>query len=220
MTQKTPVRKAPRIQSLDSDPRDPRVVRVVLAGQTRAVAQLPRESLTELRLAEGLAWTAAVARRVAAFTAHRKTRELSLKCLAQRSHNATTLGAALSRRGVDEGVVARVLAELVKDGWLNDERHAESRALSLGRRHPGISADAAAALLESDGVDAPRAWTHAKRIARDEALCAVALARAVTALRGRGSRHPLAVAASLARRGIDRTIIERALRQEGIDAEE
>ena len=194
-------------------------MRVRLAGSAKAVARLPRESLTELRLAEGAAWTPALAKRVHEFVSHVDAREAALKCLAQRSHNAATLGPELARKGIAEEVASRVLAELTRDGWLNDERHAEERARTLGARHPGLDEEAATAALEGAGLDSTRARRHAQRLARDENLRGAALASVVKALRARGRRSPLAIAGAFARRGVDQTIIEEALRQEGFDAE-
>ncbi|MSR27952.1 MAG: hypothetical protein EXS03_00015 [Phycisphaerales bacterium] len=220
MTSTKPSSAARRIARLVTDERDPRWVKVILEGSKRAVARLPRESLTELRIDEGRAWTAAVQKRVGGFVAHRQAREAALGLLAKSSHNTATMVRKLETLGFERSVVERTAAELSLDGWLDDDTHAETRARSLNRRRPGLSEEAAAGLLEADGIDARRASREARRIANDTVSRRSALEMAKRTILRRGTRSALSIAGSLARRGIDQEIIRDALAANGVTIDE
>ena len=213
-------RAVPTIDRLESDGKDPRWAKVFLEGSTRAVARLPRESLTELRVREGAAWTAALARRVREFVTHRDAREFAMGVLARSSHNAATISARLTRKGFDDAVVSRTVSELKTDGWLNDDVHAAIRAESVTRQRRGLSQESLEILLEAEGIDAPRAARESRRVAGSAHAMREALALARRAIAKRGKRTAYAVATNLARRGMDTEVVSQALRAEGWDLEE
>ncbi len=211
---------ARKVERIDSDSKDPRWAKIFLKGVTRAVARLPRESLTELRIRDGMSWTSAVAKRVAQFTTRREAREYSMGLLARSTQNGTTIARRLERRGFDSAVVDETIAQLTADGWLNDDTHAAVRADSVSRSRPGASEDFLSQSLEWEGVDSARAQREARRVASNPDSRKKALAIARKAICERGRRSALAVAATLLRKGIESAIIEDALRKEGIDFDE
>ena len=101
-----------KVERIESDSKDPRWAKIFVDGVTRAVVRLPRESLTELRIRDGMAWTAAVSKRVAQFTTRREAREYSMGMLARSSQNATTISRRLERRGFDSVVINETIALL------------------------------------------------------------------------------------------------------------
>ncbi len=208
------------IERIESDAKDPRWAKVFLEGTVRAAARLPRESLTELRIAEGGSWTPTLAKRVSHFVIHRDARECAMGVLARSSQNATTMAARLTRKGFEASVVAKTLVELKADGWLNDDTHAAGRAESLTRQRRGLSQESVEGLLEAEGVDTQRASRESKRVAGTAQAKRAALEIARKAIAQRGKKPAYAVAATLSRRGMDRSIIAAALRSEGFDVEE
>ena len=219
-TSRTRVPASRKVDRIESDSKDPRWAKIFVDGVTRAVARLPRESLTELRIRDGMSWTAAVAKRVAQFNIRREAREYSMGMLARSSQNATTISRRLERRGFDSVVINETIALLKADGWLNDDTHAVIRADSVSRSRPGLSEDFLSQSLEWEGVDSARAQREARRVAGNLDSRKQALALARKAIRERGRRTALAVAATLLRKGIESTIIEDALRKEGIEFDE
>ena len=209
-----------KVDRVESDSKDPRWAKIFVNGVTRAVARLPRESLTELRIQDGMSWTATVAKRVEQFTTRREAREYSMGMLARSTQNGTTIARRLERRGFDSSVVHETIALLKADGWLNDDTHAEVRADSVGRSRPGMSEDFLAQSLECEGVDSARAQREARRVTGNPESKKRALALARKAIRERGRRNALAIAASLLRKGIESAIIEDALRKEGFEFDE
>ncbi|MSR69785.1 MAG: hypothetical protein EXS17_05515, partial [Phycisphaerales bacterium] len=195
------------IDRIESDAKDPRWAKVFLEGVTRAIARLPRESLTELRITEGASWTATLAKRVNLFVIHRAAREFAMGLLARSTQNATTITARMTRKGFESSVVAKTIVDLKADGWLNDDTHAALRAESLTRQRRGLSQESVAGLLEAEGVDAPRASRESKRVAGSAQANRAALAIARTAIAKRRKKSVFAVAAALARRGMDTEII-------------
>ncbi|MSQ91307.1 MAG: hypothetical protein EXS01_07960, partial [Phycisphaerales bacterium] len=209
-----------KIDRIESDPKDPRWAKIFLTKTPRSVARIPRESLTELRLREGAAWTAPLAKRVAQFVAIREARAYAMGLLAKATQNGTTISQRMERRGFDARTVLSTVRDLKADGWLNDDTHAALRAESLTRQRRGLSQESVAGLLEAEGVDAPRASRESKRVAGSAQANRAALAIARTAIAKRRKKSVFAVAAALARRGMDTEIITAALRSEGFDVEE
>ena len=212
-------RATPVVEALPPDSKDPRWVRVLVTDAARAVARLPREALTEMRLDVGTAWTPATAKRVQDFVAHRQAREAALGLLAKSAQSAASIKQRLTARKFNAAIVAKVTEELTEDGWLNDDRHAEDRAGSLAAKRPGLSEDAAAGLLEAQGVDRTRALRHGLRVSADSESRSSGLDLARRAIRARGKKSAYAVATMLARRGVDEAIIMDALAKEGFDVE-
>ncbi len=209
-----------RLDRIESDNKDPRWAKLFLEGVARSVARLPRESLTELRIRDGMNWTPAVAKRVRQFVAHREAREYSMSLLAKSTQNGATLAQRLDRKGYDADLVAKTIAELKSDGWLNDDTHATIRASSVSRSRRGLSVDSLSQLLESEGIDQVRASREGRRVAGTPQAKHLAIAMAREALANRGKKHPLTVAGALLHRGMDADTIRSALRQEGIDFDE
>lgn len=209
-----------KVDRIESDSKDPRWAKIFVDGVTRAVARLPRESLTELRIRDGMSWTSSVAKRVSQFITRREAREYSMGMLARSSQNATTISRRLERRGFDSVVINETIALLKSDGWLNDDTHAVVRADSVGRSSPGLSEDFLAQSLEWEGIDSARAQRESRRVAGNPDSRKQALELARKAIRQRGRRSALAVAATLLRKGIESAIIADALRKEGIEFDE
>lgn len=208
------------IDRIESDAKDPRWAKVFLAGATRAAARLPRESLTELRIKEGGAWTEALAKRVHAFVIHRDAREYAMGLLARSTQNAATITVRMNRKGFESSVVAKTITDLKADGWLNDDTHAALRAESLTRQRRGLSQESLEGMLEGEGVDAPRASRESKRVAGSAQAKRAAFEIARKAIAQRGKKNAYTVATALARRGMDTDIVTAALRSEGFDVEE
>ncbi len=207
------------VEDLPSDPRDPRWIRVIVTGSSRAIARVPREALTGLRLDVGTPWTTALAARVESFTAHRVAREAALGLLAKCAQSAASIERTLAKRGMDRAVVHAVTTELATDGWLDDNAHAQACCERLVHDQPGASEEFAAKWLESKGVDEARALRHGRAVNRDRPSREAGLALARKAIKQRGKRSAYAVATSLARKGMDEGIIREALEKEGFDVE-
>ncbi len=215
-----PPRRRSSVRSLEriqTDTKDPRWVKLFVEGSTRAAARIPRESLTELRITDGMRWTAAVDARVKSYGARREAREFSMGALAKRTHNSTTLADRLTRRGFDRAIVDATVLEMKADGWLDDDAHAESRAHAVHRQKRGLSVENLAHVLEFEGVDQTRAAREGRRVAGSVGARREALALARATIAKRGKKSALAVAGALERRGMDPFVIEEALRLEGID---
>lgn len=208
------------VERIETDAKDPRWAKIFLAGTARSIAKLPRESLTELRIRDGMKWTATVAKRVSQFVTSRQAREYSMGLLARASQNATTITQRLERRGFAPAIIAATVAQLVADRWIDDDAHAAVRAESISRTRPGASSTFIAAALHWEGVDENRAQREGQRIGDSAQSQRQALVVARKAIRERGRKNPMAIANTLLRRGIDAAIIESALQHEGIDFNE
>jgi len=220
----TPRRKSTRkratVDRIESDPKDPRLARIMLEGTTRSVATVGRELLSTLGIREGIAWTAQLEERVRAVQAERDARSHALSMLARSSQSAESIRRALLRRGVLAEIVESTVKSLVADRWIDEESHAALRADRLSAARPGASEAHLSEALEHEGIIEPLAVREARRVAggADSAARALSLARA--AIKRRGRRTVVAVAQSLIRKGFDASIIKDAMRREGFDCDE
>lgn len=206
---KTTARAARRVDALRPHAEDPNTVDVRAGGTT--LATLPRHRAEELGIAEGTAWTPALAARVDRACAEALAREAALAFLAKRPWSAAGLRERLERAGHAGRAAADAVAALVADGWLDDRAFAAARVEQLSRRG-AMSAEALEALLGRDGVG--------ERDARDAAKDGAATVAEIRAeaRAARKAREPAGrVAARLARRGFDADTIRDALEHAGYD---
>lgn len=200
-------RTAPRIDALPAAAHDPNLVEVRVGGRTAAT--LLRHRAEELGVAEGKAWTPALAARVGAAAAEALAREAALGFLARRAWGAAALAARLVRAGHAAAAANAAVHALVADGWIDDRAFARARAEHHRERGP-IAADALEALLAAEGVGE----RDAREAAQAGASTATELRAEARAARAAG--HSAArVAGRLARRGFDPDTIREALEGAG-----
>ena len=207
VTGKTVTGKKARIDSLAPRAADPNQVEVRVGGRT--VATLLRHRADELGLAEGAAWTPALAARVDAAAAEALAREAALAFLAKRAWSAAGLQARLVKGGHAARAAANAVKELVADGWLNDRAFAEGRVEQL-RTRGAMAAEALEALLEADGVGE----RDAREAAKAGAGTAAELRKEAKAARKAGESANR-VAGRMGRRGFDPDTIRDALEHAG-----
>lgn len=203
--------KARTIDALRAIDGDPMTVEVRVGGTT--VATLPRPRAESLGLAEGVRWTPAIAARVDRACAEALAREAGLAFLARKSWSAKGLEARLAQAGHDARAARAAVAAMVADGWLDDRAFAEARVGQLSRRG-AMSADALAAMLESEGV--------AESIAADAAEAGAGTAaqlRAEARAAKRAGERAARVAGRFARRGFDADTIRDALERAGFEVD-
>ncbi len=204
-------RAAPRIRALEPLRTDPLRVRVIVGND--AVATLARTRCEELALAPGLAWSAALAQRVAALAKVDAARDAALRRLGRSALSGQALAAALARAGHEAGAVEQAVAGLRADGWLDDAAFARTRAEALQRR-AALAPAALAARLEAEGVAADLAAEAARAAVRAGGPLKDALAREARAAR-RAGVSARTLAGRLARRGHDEDTVRAALRGAG-----
>ena len=205
----TRARTSPPIDALRALASDPNVVEVRVRGRT--VATLPRARAETLGVAEGSAWTPALAARVCSAAAEALAREAALAFLARRAWSAALLRARLERAGHDAEAAAAAVGALVTDGWLDDRAYARARAAQLSRRG-AMAAEALEHAIVEEGV----AEREARAAARAEAGTPEDLVREARAARRAGA-GPTRVAGRFARRGFDADTIRSALERAGFD---
>lgn len=212
--------KARTIDALRALDGDPMTVEVRVGGTT--VATLPRPRAESLGLAEGVRWTPAIAARVDRACAEALAREAGLAFLARKSWSAKGLEARLAQAGHDARAARAAVAAMVADGWLDDRAFAEARVGQLSRRG-AMSADALAAMLESEGVAESIAADAAESIAADAAEAGAGTAaqlRAEARAAKRAGERAARVAGRFARRGFDADTIRDALERAGFEVDE
>ena len=207
-----PSRARIRIEALRALAADPNQVEVRIGGRT--VATLLRHRAEELGLAEGAAWTPALAARVDAAAADELAREAALGFLAKRAWSAAGLRERLVKAGHAERAAAAAAQALVADGWLDDRAFAQGR-VEQHRRKGAIAAEALEALLEADGVGERDARAAAKAGGSTTAELRSEARRAKKA-----GESPARVAGRLARRGFDADTIRDALEHAGFRLED
>lgn len=212
-------RKQPLIERIETDPKDPRLARIMVAGAPRSVAIVGRETLTALGVREGIRWTVQLEARVRSVQAEREARSCALAMLARASQSAESIRRALLRRRVTAEVVERTVASLVADRWIDEEAHAALRADRLSAARPGACETHLMEALGNEGIPESLALREARRVAGSADSAARALSLARTALQRRGRRTAMAVAQSLVRKGFDPSIIADAMRREGFDCD-
>ena len=135
---------------------------------------------------------------------------LAQRLLSRRAKSGQALRLALRRRGAEPDVIAEVLTECVRLGYVDDRRHAASMAESLRRR--GASRRKIEHKLQENGIGSALVHEILGEESRDEELDA-ALRYARKRRFGRDPdrhRHQLA---SLARVGFGYDTARRALEQ-------
>lgn len=215
----TRTRKQAIIERIETDPKDPRLARIKIAGTSRCVATVGRETLTGLGIREGIRWTSQLQTRVRSAQAERDARSHALAMLARASQSAESIRRALLRRSIPSDIVERTVASLVADRWIDEEAHASLRADRLSASQPGACETHLMQALGNEGIVESLAVREARRVAGSAESAARALSLARSALQRRGRRTALAVAQSLARKGFDPTIIADAMRREGFDCD-
>ncbi|MBM4008041.1 MAG: hypothetical protein FJ285_00405 [Planctomycetes bacterium] len=219
LARRTNRQKASMIERIATDPKDPRLARILVAGGKRAVAIVGRETLAALGVREGIRWTAQLETRVHRAQQEREARSYALAMLARASQSAESIRRALVRRRFAQDIVERTVASLVADRWIDEEAHAALRADRLAASRPGACETYLTEALGSEGITESLALREARRVAGSAESAARALSLARSALQRRGRRTPLAVAQSLARKGFDPSIIVNAMRREGFDCD-
>jgi len=218
-TRRPTTRKQPIIERIETDPKDPRLARIMVGGATRSVATVGRETLSALGVREGIRWTAQLETRVRNAQAERDARSHALAMLARASQSAESIRRGLLRRRVAQDIVERTVESLVADRWIDEEAHAALRADRLSTSRPGACEAHLTEALGNEGITEPLALREARRVAGSAESAARALLLARTALQRRGRRTAVAVAQSLARKGFDPSIIADAMRREGHDCD-
>jgi regulatory protein len=115
-------------------PSDPNIRSVRVGG--RVVAHLRAADLDGLDLDIGREWTPELAEAVQRCVRQHQARKAAMKLLSRRAMPHTVLLEKLLERGHDRDITAQVLDELANDGWIDDERFAESLVHELTNRKP------------------------------------------------------------------------------------
>lgn len=130
----------PRVRKLQPTRRDPGRVMIRVGEPTaksgRVVATLPRERLAEIGVAVDMAWTDALAERVAAAVDADKAHRYALNALARRALSSGELRDRLRRREHAEAAVEATVERLVGSGLVDDLAYGRAFARQLGRRRP------------------------------------------------------------------------------------
>ncbi len=138
-----------------------------------------------------------------------EAKKRALASLGQADRSSASLRRRLEQWGFPDDVCERVVADLLTDGWLSDERYASNRAQSGLRRGWGprrLKQD-----LQTQGVDAELTAVSLETLEVDWDAKALQLARQAL---GRG-KSPDQAARWLAGRGFATDVIRRALRAAG-----
>ena len=182
----------------------------------RIAAVLRATDCQEIGLKPGLPWTQSVIDHVARMIAVERARRAALQILSRRAISKNDLIARLLKRGHESNDSHRVVEELRTDGWLDDERLANSLLHELRQRGP-IGRELAIRKLEARGIStavAERAVTEALAdqdvVAEAVAFAQLRLRRERTSARKGTARR---IAAALAQRGFEEMTIEAALDQ-------
>jgi regulatory protein len=201
----------PIISEVTPVARDPNYSRIK-AGR-RTIASVRTSSLETLGIRPGVRWSASLETAVASAAAADVARKQLLRWLSSRPCSTKQAKERLLKKGHATEVVARVVADAVRDGWLNDRSLADDIIRGTISRKP-----AGRKLLESRlarrGIGKNEAAEAMSRTGtRDEPEDAWALARRRIATMG--SIKPEAalrrVAGLLARRGFDDQTVESTI---------
>jgi regulatory protein len=128
----------PTITRLTPIRRDPSRLTVRAGG--RAVATLGREQIEAMGLTVGMAWTEALAARVASAAEHDKARRYAARALGRRALSRGELIDRMRRRGHDESTATGVADELEANGWLDDRAYGRMVIDSERSRKPAGAA--------------------------------------------------------------------------------
>jgi regulatory protein len=178
------------------------------------VAHLRAADVEELNLEIGQAWTPERAAAVQQCVRLQQARKHAMELLSRREMPRMALLERLVEQGHERSITAQVLDELATDGWIDDERFAESLVHELTIRQPagerllidrltarGVEPDIARRVVDQTLED------------RDPVQDAVALAR--NRLRTMDDLPPATVirriSGTLMRRGFDEQAIDAAL---------
>lgn len=178
----------------------------------RRFEPLRRDDAERLGVREGAPWNVALERKVEALIAVAAARQAALATLARAARSRAWLLERLVARGHDSAAVNEALAQLDRDGWLDDRRSAETRAVSLKTRG-AMARSHLEASLEAEGYG-----KHARPVAAAALEGASDLDRAIVEARKqrRLGRSARAIAGVLARRGFDCDTIGTALERAGL----
>ena len=199
----TPV---PTIEGILTDAKDPSMVRLCVAGAR--MGPLRRDDAIRLGAREGSRWTKALATHVKALACDVACRADALKRLGHRDLSQTLLMHRLTRKW-GEPAASRVVASLVRDGWVNDAAYARSRVEALQRVSP-MSAEGLQQRLQEEGVAESLAHSVA-----NTSFDPAAVHRTVRAWK-KQRRSALWISKRLSQRGFDMDTIASALQRAGI----
>lgn len=200
------------ITAVTANKRDPNLCDVRVGD--RRVASLRRASVEAIGLKAGLPWNSAVAAATkSAISAERAHRD-AMMLLSRRPYSKVELAARLAKRGHDADVVARIVAEAERDGWLDERAYARDIVRGAISRKP-----AGRKLIEQKlrkrGVafDAAQAAVREAAKHQDDRQSAYELGRRRLATMGCAAPHTALrrVAGLLARRGFEEDAVEAAL---------
>ncbi|HRP63371.1 MAG TPA: regulatory protein RecX [Phycisphaerales bacterium] len=204
------------ITAVEPLPADPNMRRIKVNG--RIAAKLSASDVESLGLAVGKGWNARLAKQVKELVELGGARWDAMNMLGRRQLSSGELRERLMRREYSAAIVARVLASLKADGWIDDTEFARAIARSLCERKPAaerlIVAKLAKRLIPEDAALRAARETLEGHEAVDEAKKLIA-ARARTMKGLNAATQTRRLAGALARRGYDEETIRVALHQSG-----
>lgn len=195
------------VLTLHPVPDDPNLVRLRVGR--RKIADIPHRQADALGLRSEQAWTASLQASVAALVEQMKCRTQAMKLLAARPRFGGELRDKLVAKGFPPAVAEATVAELVADGWINEEQQAEALASELHRR--GLSASMVRRRLADKGLDARKIGRALNSQATTD-LTEIARKRLATMKGVRREAAARRLYAYLARRGHDADAIQAALK--------
>ncbi|MEX0654324.1 MAG: regulatory protein RecX [Phycisphaeraceae bacterium] len=122
------------ITAIKPTQRDP--ARATVRVGRKVVATLPRQRIAELELTVGMAWTEALAARVAEAAVYDKALRQAMNRLARRGRSRHELDRKLRELGYEQGVRDRVLERLTELGFLDDEALGRALVREIQNRRP------------------------------------------------------------------------------------
>jgi regulatory protein len=199
------------LRPLPSDPN----LRSVRVGR-RVVAHVRAADVEQLRLTVGQEWTADLSRDVERCVHLQRARKRAMALLSRRSLARSELRERLVSQEHAREIADEVLDELAADGWLNDERYAESIVHELTSRRPA-GAKLLTERLTARGIDEPIARRVVARALdeHDPLHDAIVLANSKLRTLDRVSATTKArrIAGLLMRRGFEEEIVRTVLAQ-------
>jgi regulatory protein len=191
---------------------DPNMREVRVGRKTFATVRVADIESLGLRVGQRL--TSAVKAQIDEVISINRARRIALGLLGKRGYSAGELQSRLARRGVEQGHARALIAELQRDGWLDERAYAEDVVRATVQKAP-----AARALIETRlagrmvDPEVAQSIAIASTAGQDDHAAALALARRRLAAMARLPRATAArrLAGVLARRGFDEAVIADTL---------